>query len=134
MYKWSRRVKKGEPYFECSSKGDKRFSAFYAYIDGKSIEEIYQLDIKGYRGKYKNILQAKGKPCLNKTKEECYKEYKALWRRYLEENDYIDFLLNECKDKTITDMFANSEINQARAICDILNEEIKYELDNKIIT
>lgn len=30
------------PYIECSSKGDKRFSAFYARVNGKSIEEQYQ--------------------------------------------------------------------------------------------
>lgn len=33
------------PYLECSSKGDKRFSAFYArlqYFDNRSIEELYQ--------------------------------------------------------------------------------------------
>ena len=30
------------PYLECSSKGDKRFSAFYAKVDGISIETLYQ--------------------------------------------------------------------------------------------
>lgn len=39
-------IKHGEsPYLECSSKGDKRFSAFYARLQnnlGRSIEEIYQ--------------------------------------------------------------------------------------------
>lgn len=33
------------PYLECSSRGDKRFSAFYARIKSlgyKSIEELYQ--------------------------------------------------------------------------------------------
>ena len=30
------------PFWECSSKGDKRFSAFYARVDGRSIEEQYQ--------------------------------------------------------------------------------------------
>ena len=36
-------IKHGNPpYLECSSRGDKRFSAFYARIKGKTIEEIYQ--------------------------------------------------------------------------------------------
>ena len=46
------------PKYECSSRGDKRFSAFYAYVDGKSIEYIYQVEIKGYS----SIEEGKGKP------------------------------------------------------------------------
>lgn len=39
-------------FYEVSSKGDKRFSAFYARLkDGRTIEEAYQLDVKGYRVK-----------------------------------------------------------------------------------
>ena len=35
--------------YECSSKGDARFSAFRARMpDGRSIEEWYQCDVKGY--------------------------------------------------------------------------------------
>jgi len=30
------------PFLECSSRGDKRFSAFYARVNGCSIEEQYQ--------------------------------------------------------------------------------------------
>ena len=30
------------PYLECSSRGDRRFSAFYAKVDGISIESHYQ--------------------------------------------------------------------------------------------
>lgn len=36
-------VKFGEaPFLECSSKGDKRFSAFSAFVNGKSIEAQFQ--------------------------------------------------------------------------------------------
>lgn len=39
-------IKHGEPpYLECSSKGDKRFSAFYARLkskDNRPIEDLYQ--------------------------------------------------------------------------------------------
>ena len=41
-YKWAR-----YGGYEVSSKGDKRFSAFNAYLpDGRSIEQVYQCDIK----------------------------------------------------------------------------------------
>ncbi len=30
------------PFLECSSRGDKRFSAFYAKVNGRTIEEQYQ--------------------------------------------------------------------------------------------
>ena len=30
------------PYLECSTKGDKRFSAFCTFVNGKSIESQYQ--------------------------------------------------------------------------------------------
>lgn len=44
MYTWS----KNDGY-ECSSAGDFRFSAFYAIMpDGRSIEQHYQCDVKGY--------------------------------------------------------------------------------------
>ena len=128
-YKWARRVNKGEPYYECSSKGDKRFSPLYAKIGNVTIEELYQLDIKGYRNKVKHWKEAKGLPPLNKTYEQAYKEYKALWRLYLTLHlDLLQEIAEKAKGKTITDMFATSDINQAHAICDILNEIIEREI------
>jgi len=122
MYKWNRRVKRGEPYYECSSKGDKRFSAIFAKIDNKSIEEIYQLDIKGYRGEVEHWKDAKGKEPKNITYEEAYEQYLNLWIKYFNNNPELYFEIREkAKDKTITDMFGITPINQARAICDILN-------------
>ena len=53
MYTWSRRGG-----YECSSKGDKRFSAFTARLpDGRTIEEHYQCDIKSYEPGGTNGLQ-----------------------------------------------------------------------------
>ena len=122
MYKWARRVKKGEPYYECSSKGDKRYSAIYAKLDNRSIEEIYQLDIKGYRGKVNHWKEAKKKPPLNISYEEAYIEYRELWIKYFNNNPNLYFEIREkAKGKTITDMFGVTPINQARAICDVLN-------------
>jgi len=127
-YEWSRVVKRGEPYYECSSNGNKEFSALYAKIDGVSIEEIYQLDIKGCRGTYEHWTDAKGKPpCNGKSEDELFNEYLKLWETYLEENlRLLNKIRREARGKTITDMFGVTPINQARALCSILNK-IEHE-------
>ena len=122
MFTWERYSDKG---YECSSRGDKRFSAFYAKLpDGRSIEDAYQLDIKGYRIYGNSYTLGKGKPPLNKmSKETLYLEYRNLWVMWAEEHP--DMLLQLCtlaKNKILTDCFATTEINQAHALCDILNE------------
>ena len=124
-YKWSRVVKRGEPYYECSSKGNKEYSAIYAKIDNRSIEEIYQLDIKGYRGLVDHWSEAKGKPPLRDISEdELFLEYVELWRRYFKEHpELLEKIKKEAYSKTITDMFGITPINQARAIAYILNRD-----------
>ncbi len=57
------------PFLECSSKGEKRLSAFRAYIrrrGGRSIEEIYQA-AKVFEGGLTGLTwrEAKGKKALN---------------------------------------------------------------------
>ena len=43
IYKWGRHSRPG---YEVSSKGDKRFSAFFARLpNGKTIEFMYQCDV-----------------------------------------------------------------------------------------
>lgn len=76
-----------EPFLECSSKGDKRFSAFYAKTKGsnKSIEERYQagkLFEDGSTGL--SWREVKGKKPVNI--EDCRKFYSFLWDKYFEEN------------------------------------------------
>lgn len=77
-----------EPFLECSSKGDKRFSAFYARLkcaNGRSIEEIYQgskVFPDGSRGL--SPLAAKGKKAVNM--DFCKKVYEQAWQKYFEEN------------------------------------------------
>ena len=77
-----------EPYLECSSWGDRRFSALYARIrkfDNKTIEELYQgkkIFPGGRTGL--SIEKCKGKKALNM--EECKKFYFELWWTYFEEN------------------------------------------------
>lgn len=123
-YKHARRVNQGESYYEVSTKGDTRYSALVASIDGKTIEEIYQLDIKGYREISDDWKIGKGKPPMKDiTIEEQYLEYKKLWSEYfIKNNDLYLEILEKAKNKTITDMFATSNINQARAICELCNE------------
>jgi hypothetical protein len=114
--------------YEISSRGDKRFSAFYARLrDGRSIEEAYQLDVKGYRVYGNNPMLGKGKPPLNKNVD-TWKMYLDLWRKWAEENpeliDELRQLVRPYKN-ILSDRFASTPINQARALACILNEREK---------
>jgi len=89
-------VKHGKaPFLECSSKGDKRFSAFYARITGrgnKSIEEIYQaakIFEDGSTGL--SWKEAKGKKPVNL--KEVKELYSTLWNEYIQENSHLVFTL-----------------------------------------
>lgn len=76
------------PYLECSSKGDKRFSAFYARVrayDHKTIEELFQ----GYKvfedgTTGLSIKEAKGRKAVNYKEASVF--YDRLWSTYIEEN------------------------------------------------
>lgn len=116
--KWARKCDHG---YECSSKGDKRLSAFYAAVNGKSIEEAYQVSIKGYP----TIAAGKGQPPLNPniSREQLWECYLGLWRIYFQRNPllYIELRKGHYQD-VFTDMFASSDINQARAISELVNK------------
>lgn len=92
-------IRHGEPpYLECSSKGDKRFSAFYARVKSegnKSIEELYQaakvfvIDGKHVWGL--SWKEAKGKQAINQIG--CNEYYSELWDEYIYENpELLDVL------------------------------------------
>lgn len=93
------------PYLECSSRGDKRFSAFYARIrkrDNRSIEEIYQA-AKIFEDGFTNLTwkEAKGKQAVNQ--EYCNELYSDLWDEYIGENpELIDVLKSH---SGLSDMF-----------------------------
>jgi len=119
---WARHAPLG---YECSSKGDTRFSALFATLaDGRTIEEAYQLDVKGYRSVTDNWRDAKGKPALNrKTRDELWKEYMMLWDVWAVENpQLIEELEIKSRGKVLTDMFATSTINQAHALSVIIDD------------
>lgn len=72
------------PYLECSSAGDKRFSAFYAQVNGKSIEEQFQ-SAKRFSGSASiNWRQNKARRADNPV--ECAQLYTRLWDQYIDEN------------------------------------------------
>jgi hypothetical protein len=76
------------PFLECSSRGDRRFSAFSARLrryGGKAIEDIYQA-AKIFEGGETRLTwqSAKGRRALNM--EEVTALYSKLWDEYIEEN------------------------------------------------
>jgi len=109
-----------EPYYECSSKGDKRFSAFYAKVNGKSIEEQYQaakVFTDGSTGL--SWRQAKGKTPINI--DEISKLYKELWKQYLINNPN---LIRGLKQQTgLSDIFGQEGHNcQAITLWELRDE------------
>lgn len=76
------------PFLECSSKGDKRFSAFYARIAGRgnrSLEDLYQA-MKRFPDGSTGLgwREAKGKRAVNS--KWCARQYSKLWDEYIDEN------------------------------------------------
>ena len=110
--------------YECSSKGDKRFSALFAVMpDGRTLEQHYQCDIKGYDVGGRNWRLGKGKPPLDKTKD-MWAAYLNLWKQWADANpELIQELIGhaEANNHTLSDMFASTSVNQARALAEILN-------------
>jgi hypothetical protein len=111
-------LRHGEPpYLECSSRGDKRFSAFYARIrsrGGRSIEEIYQ-SAKVFDGGSTglSVKQAKGRIAINH--QELSDLYLRLWCEYLIENPGLLGVLQAASG--LSDMFGQKGHNcQATAL------------------
>ncbi|WP_049802761.1 hypothetical protein [Gloeothece verrucosa] len=50
-----------------------------------------------------------------------------MWQQWVYENPHLMIeLANAAKGKTLTDKFATSDISQARALAEILNENPQY--------
>lgn len=121
MYTWKR-----YGAYEVSSHGDKRFSAFNAIMpDGRSIECHYQCDIKGYDIGGRNWKLGKGKPPREKmSHEEIWQKYLKLWEVWASNNKELMQELKEVLVKynnTLSDKFASTPVNQARALAEVLN-------------
>ena len=110
--------------YECSTKGDARFSALSAMLsDGRTIEQHYQCDVKGYQPGGYDWRLGKGKPSLHPV-EDLYVEYLSLWKQWAANNpNLIEELRVKAASKgyVLSDCFANTPVNQARALADILN-------------
>lgn len=118
MHTWSRT--RG---YEVSSRGDKRFSAFFARLsDGRSIEEHYQCDVKGYDPGGRNWRLGKGRKPLRNV--DLWKEYLALWQQWAALNPTLIAELRTLaasRGNMLCDRFASTPINQAHALATILN-------------
>ncbi len=113
------------PYYECSSKGDKRFSAFYARVDGVTIEDRYQA-AKVFEDGSTGLSwkEAKGRKPINP--DEVSKLYKELWKKYLDQNPH---LLRGLKQQSgLSDMFGQEGHNcQAITLWELRNERLQKE-------
>lgn len=94
-----------EPFLECSSRGFKPFSAFYARVKfhgNKTIEELYQAFKVFEDGSTSlSIKEAKGRKAINQ--EEAAKFYTELWLLYLIENPQLISKLQEASG--LSDIF-----------------------------
>lgn len=116
----------GLPY-EVSTAGDSRFSALRARLsDGRTIEEAYQLDVKGYRELGDDWRLGKGKPPRTKmSKNELRTAYQDLWRQWTKENPELfqELSTRVREGARLTDRFARpGSNNQADALMGLIRE------------
>jgi len=113
------------PYLECSSKGDKRFSAFYARpssLKGKSIEEAYQA-MKVFEDGSTGLSwrEAKGRRAVNM--DDCAAAYTQWWIEYIYEKNLVWELSNA---SGLSDMFGQKDhVCQATVLWNIRNNPLK---------
>ena len=124
MIRWSR-----TEGYECSSRGDIRFSAFDATMpDGRTIEQWYQCDIKGFDPGGTNWRHGKGKePILFYPNDDLWMAYLTLWRVWAVHNSVLVeelYDLAVANGSCLRDRFATHKINQANALATILNQWI----------
>ena len=117
-------IRKGAPpYLECSTKGDKRFSAFCARIKSrgnKSIEEIYQA-AKIFKDGSTGLSwrKAKGRKPINL--KEVAILYSQLWDEYIDENPELLAILKSATG--LSDIFGQKNCQcQAIELWRIRNE------------
>jgi hypothetical protein len=126
----------GKLYFEVSSAGDKRFSAYYAKlakgttvygkdVGGMSIENAYQKVMKGSSKKQGAAAGSVIQNLIDKgmdSDEAYYGAYKALWQEWVNQNPKLaDELKSLANGKELHDRYATTSNNQARALGEILD-------------
>jgi hypothetical protein len=108
------------PYLECSSRGDKRFSAFCAVVDGATIEAQYQA-AKVFEDGSTNlpIRRAKGRRAVNP--EECAALYRCLWDQYIADHPELLIVLRAASG--LSDIFGQpGHVCQATELWRIRNQ------------
>lgn len=107
------------PFLECSSRGDTRFSAFYARpeaLSGKSIEDAYQamkIFSDGRTGL--SWRQAKGHKPVNT--QACHMMYRRWWKEWVREQDLLSVLQSA---PGLSDIFGQSgRLCQATVLWDL---------------
>lgn len=119
-------IRIGEPpYLECSSRGDKRFSAFYAKVNGKAIEKLYQsakIFPDGSTGlSWQDVKKRQKAGEIPVNIEELGALYKALWREYLKHNPSYVLILKRASG--LSDIFGQQGHNcQAVTLWELRNE------------
>lgn len=122
-------IRHGEaPYLECSSAGDKRFSAFHAIVPGTlyTIEQIYQGSKILEDGRTNlSIKEAKGKKAVNQ--EELREMYSLLWDIYIIVNTELQEVLMNAKG--LSDMYGQpGHVCQATELWRIREELLRKDL------
>lgn len=117
------------PFFECSSRGDKRFSAFYARVNDKTIEEQYQaFKVFKIDGRFVTGLppaHAKGKKAINQL--EAAQLYSQLWNKYIALNPGLLSVLR--KASGLSDIFGQKgHCCQATELWRIRNTDQPYRV------
>ncbi|CAE6821042.1 hypothetical protein R70006_06198 [Paraburkholderia domus] len=124
VFSWARFAPAGAQSYELSTAGDRRFSALHARLqDGRTIEEAYQLDVKGYREFGDDWRLGKGKaPLVAMSHDDVWVAYKGLWKEWAAENPTLmSELRSAASGKVLTDRFASTQVSQARALAEILS-------------
>lgn len=113
------------PYLECSTRGDRRLSAFVATpqsLGGKTIEVAYQamkILEDGRTGLW--WKEAKGKRAVNQA--ECSKAYDLWWLEWVRQENLLPILQAA---RGLSDMFGKAgSVCQAEVLWRIRNGELK---------
>ncbi len=117
------------PYLECSSHGDRRFSAFYAaprILDGKSIEHAYQSS-KIFADGSTNLHWRKAKGRVAVNQKECEENYFKWWLAWIDQEKLLPVL----KDASgLSDKFGqDGHVCQAEVLWRIKNADEITECD-----
>ena len=111
--------------YEVSTQGDRRFSALVATLeDGRSIEQHYQLDVKNWDPGGTDWRLGKGRPGRDPSID-LWEGYFELWKVWAEKHipllQELLITLVPCNGQ-LSDSFARTPVNQARALAIILND------------